>query len=131
MQAPRYFFLLDNFFKKPDNRALVDDLILTLSHRPHCYKLPLPCTHRPHCHQYLIPMRFHPPAPSWYYHAPAITRGKRHKSSIFLAIQIYRLVCLLGTELEKVQKTLPPTSGFIWSWYICCSTKFYYWKNSF
>ena len=44
MQAFKYFLFLNNFFKKPDSRALIDDLILTLLHRPRYYKLSPPCT---------------------------------------------------------------------------------------
>ena len=44
MQAFKYFFLLDNFLKKPDSRALDKALILILLHRLRYIKLLLPYT---------------------------------------------------------------------------------------
>ena len=41
-------------------------------------------------------------------------RGKRYEFSIFLVIQVCRLVCLLSANLKKVQKTLLLTFDFIW-----------------
>ena len=104
MQAPRYFLLLDNLFKKPDSKTLVNDLILTFSHRPHYYKLPPSCTYRSHRHRRLILSCFYPPAPSWWCLAPAMTYRKRYESSISSAIRVCRLSCLLNAELEKVKE---------------------------
>ena len=101
MQVPRYFLLLDNLFKKLDSIALIDDP-LTFSHRPHCHKLPPPRTLCPHRYRRLIPLRFYPPASFWWCFAPAVTRGKRHRSSISSVIRVCTLICLLGAELEKV-----------------------------
>ena len=50
MQGLKYFHLLDNFYKKPDDRALVDNS-LTFLHRLRCYKLSLLYTYYPHCYQ--------------------------------------------------------------------------------
>ena len=132
MQASRYFLLLDNFSKKPDSRALIDNLFLTPLHKRRCHKLPPPCTHRLYCHgRPILLHRSHPPTSSWWYSTPAIIHGKRHGSFISLAIRVCKLVCLLGAELKKVQKTLPSTSGFVSSWYICCLTKLYHRGYSF
>ena len=43
-----YSLPLDILFIRPDSRDLVDDLILTLSHRPHYPELPLLRTLRYH-----------------------------------------------------------------------------------
>ena len=83
MQAPRYFLLLDNFFKKPDSRDLVDDLILTLLHRLRCHKLFPLHTYRYPCRRPIPLHRSYPPVPSWWCPAPAVICGKHHDFFIF------------------------------------------------
>ena len=109
----------------PGNRALVDDLIPIPSHRPRCPKSPPPCTPRC-CRRWIpVPSRFHPHALSWWCLALAVTHEKHYISPTSLVVQVYRLACLPDVILETVQKTWPPASGFIWSWYTCCLTKLY------
>ena len=49
MQALRNFFHLYNLLKIFDDKALIDDLILTLLYRLHYFKLLLFFTPRYHC----------------------------------------------------------------------------------
>ena len=43
IQISKYFFLLENFFKKYNNNALIDNLLLTFLYRLYYPKLFLPC----------------------------------------------------------------------------------------
>ena len=54
MQGLRYFHFLNTILKKPDNKALVDNLILNFSYRLCYYKLFLLYIYHYSCYQYLI-----------------------------------------------------------------------------
>ena len=87
-----------------DSKDLVDDLILTLLHRPRCPKLPLLCTLRFHRHLRQTPFvwLFHPPAPSWWCPAPAVIRRKYYEFSTFWKALIYRLASQQDVGLGMV-----------------------------
>ena len=57
MQTPKYSFSQDSFFIKPDSRALVIALLLTLIHGPCYFK----------CHYYNIFYYFQPQILAIYY----------------------------------------------------------------
>ena len=57
MEAPKYFLFLNNFSKKLDNRALIDDL-LTFLHKLRYFKLPQFCIQCYHHYQHLILLIF-------------------------------------------------------------------------
>ena len=79
-----YFFLPNILFIKPDNRDLVNVLILTLLHWPR-YSNMLPLyTPYYYCHPYwtLFVWLFYPPAPSLYCFIPAMIYVKHHKFSV-------------------------------------------------
>ena len=61
MAALKYSFFLDNYFKKPDSKTVIDDP-LTFLNKLHYYKLSSFCIHRLYYHQRLILpilLRFH------------------------------------------------------------------------
>ena len=129
MQAPKYSFAQGSFSMRPDSRAMVADLLLTLLHRPRCLKC-----HQPHttcCRQPQIPVAYYLLAPSLWYPILAIIHTKRCESSIFWAIWACKLVCLLDVILEKDQKTWFLNCNSTWFWGIYYSAKPSYLVHSF
>ena len=59
IQAFKYFFSFDNFFKKLNSRVLADDLFLTLGYRLYYYKFLL--LYIFHCYRFKILLYFHLP----------------------------------------------------------------------
>ena len=90
MQAFKYFFFLDNFSKKLNSIALVDEPLIFL-YKQRCYKLLSFCIYCFHRHRRPILLRrSHLPAPFWWCPTLAVT------------CKICRLVYLLDAELEKI-----------------------------
>ena len=108
MQIPRYFLPQNSLFTKLDSRALAANLLLTFWHRPHCFKYHQSCT--PYCCQPQTqnPATYHLLTLSLWYLILVKIYKRCYKSSIFLAIQAYKLVCLLGIILKKDQETWLP-----------------------
>ena len=105
MQAPKYFAFQGSLSTKPDYRALAADLLLTLWHKPHCFKY-----NQPHTLYYCQPQTrnlavYHSFASFLWYFVPVRIYERRHKSSISWAIQAYKLICLLDITLKKDQET--------------------------
>ena len=124
MQALRYLSPQDSLSMRPNSRALATDLLLTLWHRPRCFKCHQ--SHTPHhCQpQTWDPAVYHSLIPSSWYFVLTGIRKKLCESSISWAIWAYKLVCLLSVTLKKDQKTRLLACNSTWFWGICYSARF-------
>ncbi len=93
-----------------NNRGLVGDLP-TLSHRPRCRKLPRICTPR---YQPRLALWLFLLAPSLWCSTLAVTREKRHESSISLKALFCKLACPPDVVPEKVQRIELRVSDSAW-----------------
>lgn len=102
--AFRHFFLLDNSTIKPDNKVLMDNLILTFLHKLYCPKQPLSCTIYYYLQQHLILLYFYIPIFIQWYLALAMICEKYCRSSTFVIIRVYKLVYLLNIKFKNCKE---------------------------
>ena len=88
--APRYSLSLDTLSKIPGSRALVNDLILTLLHKPHCLELLSPQIPLSLRRLHSIPPRcHHPPALFLLCPVSVVTHRKHHEFSKSSSLYTY------------------------------------------
>ncbi len=126
MKAPKYFLLLGSPSTKRDSRGLAFGHLLA-GRIPRCRWLLWPhtsCCLLPQTQTHFLALaELYLLAFSWWWPAPAVTRGIHRISSTLQVALVCILASLLHGGLGRIQKTCSRASCSSFFWCTCCSAR--------